>query len=101
MTKQNPDPAAFLDDILGKLFRPRKPKRKVDPDYGRFRHLCKKHNLTYAVADDGYVDVETADGTRFAIGETWDCRVMRLAAIVETGYDPSHGIAWPAKVKKN
>jgi hypothetical protein len=102
MTDQNPDPAAFLDDILGKLFRPRKPKRKADPDYGSFRRLCKKHNLTYAAANDGYVDVEAPDGTRFAIGEGWDQRVMRLEAILETGYDPgTDEVAWPAKVKKN
>jgi hypothetical protein len=98
MIRNGPD---FLDNALGRLFaKPKKPKRKYDPDYARFRRLCKKHALTYTVADDGYVDIETPDGARFAIGESWDQRVMRLEAVLETGYDPGHSeIAWPAKVK--
>ena len=95
-------PEFFLDAILDKLFRARKPKRKADPDYGKFRRLCKKNALTYAVSNDGYVDIETPDGTRFAIGEDWDCRVMRLEAILETGYDPgTDEVAWPAKADSN
>ena len=92
-------PEFFLDEVLGRIFgKPRKPKRKADPDYGKFRRLCKKHDLTYTVADDGYVDVEAPDGTRFAIGENWDQRLPRLETILETGYDPGGGeLAWPAR----
>ena len=90
----------FLDEILGTIFgKPSKPKRKADPYYGKFRRLCKKHNLTYTVANDGYVDMETPDGARFSIGQDWDQRLMRLEEILETGYDPGHGgVAWSAKV---
>ena len=89
---------AFLDDHLGKLFKPVKRKRKQDPDYAKFCRLCKKHSLTYEVADDGYVDVECPDGTRFSIGENWDQRVSRLETILETGYDTGNGeLAWPAR----
>jgi hypothetical protein len=95
------DPASFLDDILGNLFRPpRKPKRKADPDYGKFRRLCKKHGLTYTVADDGYVDIDAPDGASFSIGENWDQRLIRLEMIIATGFDSGHGrVAWPAKVE--
>ena len=93
-------PEFFLDEVLGKLFKPEKRKRKPDPDYGKFRRLCKKHGLTYTVADDGYVDVECPDKTRFSIGQGWDQRVSRLEEIIETGYDPGHGaLTWPAKAK--
>jgi hypothetical protein len=70
------------------MFKPTNEKRKADPSYGRFRRLCKKHALTYKVADDGYVDVECLDGTRFSIGQGWDQRVSRLEEILETGCDP-------------
>ena len=91
-------PEFFLDEVLGRLFKPTKEKRKPDPDYGKFRRLCKKHALTYKVADDGYVDVECLDGTRFSIGQGWDQRVSRLEEILDTGYDPGNGeLAWPAK----
>jgi len=95
-------PEYFLDDVLGKLFKidaPKKPKRKTkSPDYAKFRRLCKKNDLTYTVSNDGYVDIETPDGTRFAIGENWDQRVARLETILETGYDPGHGgVAWPER----
>ena len=91
-------PEFFLDDILGQLFKTPKPKRKADPDYGEFRRLCKKNDLTYTVANDGYVDIETPDGTRFAIGENWDQRLARLEEIIETGFDSGHDrVAWPAK----
>jgi|TARA_R110000744_G_scaffold212037_1_gene331107 hypothetical protein len=92
-------PEFFLDEVLGRIFyKARKPKRKADPDYGRFRRLCKKNDLTYTVAGDGYVDVEAPDGTRFAIGENWDQRLPRLETILETGYDSGNGeLAWPAR----
>ena len=96
-------PEFFLDDILGELFKKPKPKRKADPDYGEFRRLCKKNDLTYTVSDDGYVDIEAPDGTRFAIGDNWAGRVNRLESILETGYDPGHGdhflISWPGKAE--
>ena len=93
-------PEYFLDEVLGRLFTPMKPKRKADPDYSKFRRLCKKNDLTYTVSDDGYVDIEAPDGTRFAIGENWDQRVARLETILETGYDPGHDdISWPAKAE--
>ena len=92
------DAVFFLDDVLGKLFKPVKAKRKADPNYGRFRRLCKKHSLTYEVADDGYVDVECPDGNRFSIGQGWDQRARRLEEILDTGYDPdSDELAWPAR----
>lgn len=91
-------PEFFLDEVLGKLFKPVKRKRKPDPDYGKFRRLCKKHALTYKIADDGYVDVECPDGNRFSIGENWDQRVSRLEEILATGYDTGNGeLAWPAR----
>ena len=93
-------PEFFPDEVLGKLFKPVKRKRRPDHDYGIFRRLCLKHALTYEVADDGYVDVECPDGTRFSIGQGWDQRVSRLEEIIETGYDPGHGaLTWPAKAK--
>jgi len=93
-------PEFFLDEILRRALRSRKPKRKADPYYGKFRRLCKKHDLTYAVASDGYVDVDAPDGTRFTVGTGyWDERISRLEEILETGYDPGNGeLAWPAKV---
>ena len=91
-------PEFFLDEVLGRLFKPVRAKRKADPDYGKFRRLCKKHALTYKIADDGYVDVECPDGNRFSIGENWDQRVSRLEEILATGYDTGNGeLAWPAK----
>ena len=58
--------------------------------------------LTYTVSDDGYVDIEAPDGTRFAIGENWDQRVARLETILETGYDTGNGeLSWPAKAENN
>ena len=91
-------PEFFLDEVLGRLFKPTKEKRKADPDYGRFRRLCKKHALTYEVADDGYVDVECPDGNRFSIGQGWDQRARRLEEILATGYDTGNGeLAWPAR----
>ena len=93
------NPGFFLDDILGRCFTPRKSRRKAEPDYGTFRRLCKKNNLTYTVAADGFVDIQTPDGVRFAIGQGWDQRVTRLEAIIQTGFDPGGGpVAWPAKV---
>jgi hypothetical protein len=100
--KPSEKPEFFLDDVLGKLFKQPKPKRKADPDYGAFRRLCKRHGLTYAIANDGYVDVEAPDGARFAIGQNWDQRVSRLETILETGYDPGHGgLSWPTRAKDN
>ena len=96
------NPEFFLDEVLGRLFTPMKPKRKADPDYSKFRRLCKKNDLTYTVSDDGYVDIEAPDGTRFAIGENWDQRVARLETILETGYDTGNGeLSWPAKAENN
>ena len=93
------EPEFFLDEILGRLFTRKKPKRKADPDYGRFRRLCKQNDLTYTVASDGYVDIETPDGNRFAIGQNWDQRGARLKIILATGYDTGNGeTAWPAKL---
>jgi len=96
-------PEFFLDEILRRALRSRKPKRKADPYYGKFRRLCKKNDLTYTVSDDGYVDIEAPDGTRFAIGDNWAGRVNRLESILETGYDPGHGdhflISWPGKAE--
>jgi hypothetical protein len=91
-------PEFSLDELLGNLFRPpRKPKSKADPDYGKFRRLCKKHGLTYTVADDGYVDVDAPDGARFTVGTGyWDERLGRLEEILETGYYDNE-LAWPAK----
>ena len=92
-------PEFFLDEVLGSIFgKPRKPTRKADQDYGKFRRLCKNYDLTYTVADDGYVDVDAPDGTRFSIGEGWDQRLSRLEGILETGYDSGNGeLAWPAR----
>jgi hypothetical protein len=42
------DAATFLDPILNKLFRPRKPRKKQDPNYGRLYRWCKKMNTTYS-----------------------------------------------------
>jgi hypothetical protein len=111
MPKQNPGPAAFLDDTMGKLFRTPKPRRKTDPDYSKFWRLCKKHGLTYTIDPfDGYVDIaapegnhQTIDGKsveiRFTVGAGyWADRLMRLVAILDTGVDPANGeVAWPAR----
>ncbi len=49
------DAATFLDPILNKLFRPRKPRKKQDPNYGRLYRWCKKMNITYS-RDFSYSD---------------------------------------------
>ena len=37
-----------VEQILGQFLRP-KLKRKVDPDYGKFRRLIKKNATTYSI----------------------------------------------------
>lgn len=37
-----------VEQILGQFLRP-KLKRKVDPDYGRFRRVIKKNATTYLI----------------------------------------------------
>ena len=100
MDNMKKDTVSFLDfgALRIALFKPVKAKRKADPDYGKFRRLCKKHGLTYEVADDGYVDIECPDGNRFSIGQGWDMRAYRLEEIITTGYDPDHDeLSWPAR----
>tara|TARA_R100001086_G_C11771087_1_gene240875 strand:- start:39 stop:350 length:312 start_codon:yes stop_codon:yes gene_type:complete len=96
------NPKFFLDEVLVRIFdKGRKPKRKADPDYGKFRRLCKKNHLTYTVYD-GMIDIETPDGARFAIGQGWDQRLARLEDILKTGYDTGNGkLAWPTKAENN
>tara|TARA_Y100001951_G_C11277499_1_gene262927 strand:+ start:934 stop:1197 length:264 start_codon:yes stop_codon:yes gene_type:complete len=76
---------------LDSLLRRPKKKRVYDPSYGQFRRFCKKHELTYEIADDHYVDVKSLDGKHSTgIGFTgdWGEVLWRLETLIETGEDP-------------
>lgn len=72
----------LLRSILGNALRS-KPRRKADPDYGKFRRLAAKHAITYRLTRDGWIDV-IRDGNvitypHYNWGETLDRleRVLR------------------------
>ena len=54
-----------VEKLLGQILAP-KPKRKADPDYGKFRRLIAKSRTTYEVTNDGYIIVAPFD--KFAEG---------------------------------
>tara|TARA_R110000787_G_scaffold91459_2_gene192780 strand:- start:5725 stop:6015 length:291 start_codon:yes stop_codon:yes gene_type:complete len=81
----------FIDDLLGPIFAPPKPKRKADPYYGKFKRLCLATSLSYSKDRDSYIDIEPTDvfpnGLHFP-HYTWDESFERLQAAIDGDWIP-------------
>ena len=79
-----------IDKLLGQILAP-KPKRKADPDYGKFRRLIAKSGTTYAVTNDEYIEIaafgEFAKGLSFP-HYSWGESLARLEGAIDGSWVP-------------
>lgn len=77
----------ILSKALGKVFAPKKPRAKSDPDYGRFRALAKKHALKYRVDRDGFIEIEACSALPRGLTTAhygWGETLMRVEHCIST-----------------
>lgn len=84
-----------IERLLGQVLAS-KPKRKADPDYGKFRRLIAKSGAAYEVTSDGYIIVAPFD--KFAKGlffphYHWGESLTRLEGAIDGSWIvDEHGI---------
>jgi hypothetical protein len=79
-----------IEKLLGQILTP-KPKRKADPDYGKFRRLIAKHGAVYAVTNDDYVEIKPfgsfSKGLQFP-HYSWGESLARLEGAINGSWPP-------------
>lgn len=79
-----------IERLLGQILAP-KPKRKADPNYGKFRRLVAKHGSTYDVTSDEYIEIaafgEFHKGLQFP-HYNWAESLARLEGAIDGSWPP-------------